>query len=94
MTTWRERWRQSRFEWRVFRLLRLASWCGITGSTATTAMPIRYGRRWDRHRARKLEAAGHLQSQGSSQWVAVKGGAVELGFKLTRQAVPLVQVSW
>ncbi len=42
----------------------------------------------------QLEAAGHLQSLGSPQWVAVKGGAVELAFTLPRQAVSLVQVSW
>ncbi|MBI2685622.1 MAG: beta-xylosidase [Acidobacteria bacterium] len=43
---------------------------------------------------RKLEQAGQLQTLGSPEWVAVKGGAVDLAFPLPRQAVSLVQVSW
>jgi xylan 1,4-beta-xylosidase len=42
----------------------------------------------------QLEAAGELQSLGSPEWTLVKGGSVELGFPLPRQAVSLVQVSW
>ncbi len=42
----------------------------------------------------QLEAAGHLQSLGSPQWVAAKAGVVELSFPLPRQAVSLVQLSW
>ena len=42
----------------------------------------------------QLEAAGHLQSLGSPEFVAVKGGFVDLAFSLPRQAVSLIQVSW
>jgi len=42
----------------------------------------------------QLEAAGQLQSLGSPEWVAVKGGTAELKFAMPRQAVSLVQLSW
>lgn len=42
----------------------------------------------------KLEAAGQLQTFGSPMWVPVKNGELKLDFKLPRQGVSLVQLSW
>ena len=41
-----------------------------------------------------LEAAGQLQELESPRWADARGGRVELSFKLPRQGVSLVQVSW
>jgi xylan 1,4-beta-xylosidase len=41
-----------------------------------------------------LEAAGQLQQLDSPRWVEVNQGAAELHFKLPRNAVSLVQLSW
>jgi xylan 1,4-beta-xylosidase len=42
----------------------------------------------------QLEAAGQLSLFTSPEWASVKGGQIELGFSLPRQAVSLIQVSW
>jgi xylan 1,4-beta-xylosidase len=41
-----------------------------------------------------LEAAGALQELDSPRWIETKNGNVELNFKLPRQAVSLLQLSW
>ena len=41
-----------------------------------------------------LERAGQLEMASSPEWVESKGGKVELKFKLARQAVTLIQLSW
>ena len=41
-----------------------------------------------------LEAAGQLQELESPRWIASHGGAAEVNFKLPRQGVSLVQLSW
>lgn len=42
----------------------------------------------------KLEAAGQLQLLGSPYWVTPEKGNVKIAFKLPRQGVSLVQISW
>ena len=41
-----------------------------------------------------LEAAGQLQQLESPRWIDIQAGQVKLDFKLPRQAVSLVQLSW
>ncbi|HWB82602.1 MAG TPA: hypothetical protein VG675_00540 [Bryobacteraceae bacterium] len=41
-----------------------------------------------------LEAAGQLQLLESPRWISSKGGQADLAFKLPRQGVSLVQLSW
>jgi xylan 1,4-beta-xylosidase len=42
----------------------------------------------------QLESAGQLQLLESPRWVSAEAGAVELDFRLPRQAVSLVELSW
>jgi xylan 1,4-beta-xylosidase len=42
----------------------------------------------------RLEAAGQLAPLASPEWVACKGGRIELNFSLPRQAVSLIQITW
>jgi xylan 1,4-beta-xylosidase len=42
----------------------------------------------------RLEAAGQLELLESPRWIAVEKAAAELNFKLPRQGVSLVQLSW
>ena len=41
-----------------------------------------------------LEAAGQLQELESTRCIGIRGGAAEVNFKLPRQGVSLVQLSW
>jgi len=42
----------------------------------------------------KLESAGALQLLESPKWISAKQGSVELEFKMPRESVSLVQLSW
>ncbi len=42
----------------------------------------------------KLQAAGQLQLLGSPRWLKNDAGRVDVSFRLPRQAVSLIQVSW